>query len=241
MLFFSFSHLQCPPFAIWNPGHDVWEAAEMARPMAHVRLHASAHGASRRVSEAPTRLRAKVESGHPDALRRRKQAEARRAEQRKDGVDAERNTCWWESGDETHVMEVKGLEELARVLRGAAEKADRESKLVVVKYFAPWCNGCRTLFPKVLQLAEKNPQVTFVKMNVGEDENLAESLGVTRLPYFQFYNGGEGIVTHFNASLMPDKLRRLRAAVEYYQSPDSCLLEMVGLPPALEEAVRGSE
>ena len=41
----------------------------------------------------------------------------------------------------------------------------RDSQLVVVDFFAPWCSACRRLFPKLLQLAENNPDVLFVKVD----------------------------------------------------------------------------
>eukprot|EP00236_Picocystis_salinarum_P004010 CAMPEP_0183830800 /NCGR_PEP_ID=MMETSP0807_2-20130328/4234_1 /TAXON_ID=88271 /ORGANISM="Picocystis salinarum, Strain CCMP1897" /LENGTH=336 /DNA_ID=CAMNT_0026076183 /DNA_START=52 /DNA_END=1063 /DNA_ORIENTATION=+ len=213
----------------------------MAQRNTHVLRSNGAGGAKKHCVSTSTRLRSAVESGHPDAVRRRKQAEARRAEHQTDVSQTSGSTCWWENDKGTNVRDVGGLDELAQLVRGTTNKAGRNGQLVVVKYFAPWCNGCRTLFPKVLQLAERYPNVTFVKMNVGEDEDLAESLGVTKLPYFQFYNGKEGIVAHFTASLMPDKLRRLRAAVEYYQSPDACLAETTELPHALEEALQSME
>lgn len=213
----------------------------MAQRNTHVLRTNGAEGAKKHCVSTSMRLRSAVESGHPDAVRRRKQAEARRAEHKTDVSQTSQSTCWWENDRGANVKDVGGLDELAHLLRGTNNGEEREGKLVVVKYFAPWCNGCRTLFPKVLQLAESNPNVTFVKMNVGEDEDLAESLGVTKLPYFQFYNGQKGIVTHFTASLMPDKLRRLRAAVEYYQSPEACLSETTELPQALEKALQSME
>ena len=42
----------------------------------------------------------------------------------------------------------------------------RSSQLVVVDFFAPWCSACRRLFPKLLQLAENNPDVLFVKVEI---------------------------------------------------------------------------
>ena len=37
-------------------------------------------------------------------------------------------------------------------------------QLVVVKFFAPWCQACKALYPKFIQIAEHNPDVTFVKV-----------------------------------------------------------------------------
>ena len=37
--------------------------------------------------------------------------------------------------------------------------------LVVVEFFAPWCQACKALYPKFIQIAEHNPDVTFVKVS----------------------------------------------------------------------------
>jgi hypothetical protein len=58
-------------------------------------------------------------------------------------------------------------------------------------------------------------QIQFVKVNTDLEElkSLAEMLGVDRLPYFHFYKGNDGLVTHFSASLHPCSLDRLRKAI----------------------------
>ena len=45
-------------------------------------------------------------------------------------------------------------------------RALSEYSLVVVDYFAPWCHACRSLYPKLRQIASANPDVLFVKVRL---------------------------------------------------------------------------
>ena len=58
-------------------------------------------------------------------------------------------------------------------------------------------------------------QVQFVKVNteLAELKDMSEMLGVDRLPYFHFYNGKDGLVEHFTASLHPNALERFRKTI----------------------------
>lgn len=44
------------------------------------------------------------------------------------------------------------------------QQGKNAGQLVVVKFFAPWCQACKALYPKFIQIAEHNPDVTFVKV-----------------------------------------------------------------------------
>jgi thiol-disulfide isomerase/thioredoxin len=101
----------------------------------------------------------------------------------------------------------------------------QQERLVVVDFFAPWCAACRRLFPKLLQLAENNPDVLFVKVNGGDDSLSAfvESLGVNKLPYFHFYRAGR-LTAHFAANLNKVSLLRAELAAQKDCQEPSCML-----------------
>merc|ERR1712167_283408 len=63
-------------------------------------------------------------------------------------------------------------------------------KLVVVDFTATWCGPCQMIAPLFGELAEKNPDVVFVKVDVDENQETAAACGINCMPTFQFYKNG---------------------------------------------------
>ena len=68
----------------------------------------------------------------------------------------------------------------------------------MLEFYVPACPACRSLAPKLRQLAADNPDVDFVTVNgeaSAEMSAAVEALGVDRLPYFAVYrkDGGERV------------------------------------------------
>mmetsp|Transcript_19422 Transcript_19422/g.27453 ORF Transcript_19422/g.27453 Transcript_19422/m.27453 type:complete len:107 (-) Transcript_19422:269-589(-) len=66
-------------------------------------------------------------------------------------------------------------------------------KLVVVDFTATWCPPCRMIGPKFEAMAEKYPNAEFVKVDVDEAQDVAEEVGISAMPTFQFYKDGERV------------------------------------------------
>eukprot|EP00475_Leptophrys_vorax_P006185 TRINITY_DN13799_c0_g1_i2.p2 TRINITY_DN13799_c0_g1~~TRINITY_DN13799_c0_g1_i2.p2 ORF type:complete len:154 (-),score=6.40 TRINITY_DN13799_c0_g1_i2:107-499(-) len=67
--------------------------------------------------------------------------------------------------------------------------AGPKGRLVVVYFFAPWCDACRGVHPMVMDMARANPDVLFLKFNVGDNRELGRALPVKIFPFFHFYRG----------------------------------------------------
>lgn len=79
---------------------------------------------------------------------------------------------------------------------------------VVVDFWAPWCGWCQRLAPGFDRLAsEFSGRITFVKVNVDEEQLLATRLGIQTLPTLTFLCGGR-VVEKFAGFLPEAALRR---------------------------------
>jgi len=81
-------------------------------------------------------------------------------------------------------------------------------KLIVVDFYADWCGPCRMIAPKLAAMAAEFAEKAMVlKVNVDECEDIAAEKGVSAMPTFQAYRGGEKVGEVVGAS--EEKLKAL--------------------------------
>jgi thioredoxin 1 len=77
-------------------------------------------------------------------------------------------------------------------------------KLVILYFSAPWCGPCKALGPILEQIdAEYSDKLEVVKVNIDEEEALAESYQVTSIPVMKIISGGESKKTIIGAKPKP--------------------------------------
>lgn len=77
-------------------------------------------------------------------------------------------------------------------------------KLVILYFSAPWCGPCKALGPILEQIdAEYSDKLEVVKVNIDEEEKLAESYQVTSIPVMKIISGGESKKTIIGAKPKP--------------------------------------
>ena len=52
---------------------------------------------------------------------------------------------------------------------------------------------CQMIGPVFEKMASENPGITFVKVDVDDSEEIAAACGISAMPTFQFFTGGEKI------------------------------------------------
>jgi thioredoxin 1 len=56
--------------------------------------------------------------------------------------------------------------------------------VVIVDFFANWCGPCKRIAPVFEELAQKVPEITFLKVNVDDSEALSSAFDIEALPTF---------------------------------------------------------
>lgn len=58
--------------------------------------------------------------------------------------------------------------------------------LVILDFYADWCGPCRAMNPVLEDLQKSNTGITIAKINVDNNQELAENFKVTAIPRFVF-------------------------------------------------------
>ncbi|MCE9598088.1 MAG: thioredoxin [Spirochaetia bacterium] len=79
------------------------------------------------------------------------------------------------------------------VMKDESFSQDTKEGLVLVDFWAEWCGPCRMVAPIVEELAGEMPNVKFGKVNVDENQGIAQTLGITAIPTLVLYKNGQPI------------------------------------------------
>jgi thioredoxin 1 len=72
----------------------------------------------------------------------------------------------------------------------------KSDKLVVVDFWAEWCGPCKMIAPLLDEVAKEMPEkVKIVKVNVDQEQDLAQKYGIYNIPTLLFFKGGAVVDT----------------------------------------------
>ncbi|MDD3528391.1 MAG: thioredoxin [Gallionellaceae bacterium] len=72
---------------------------------------------------------------------------------------------------------------------------------VVVDFWAPWCGPCRGFAPVFEAAAEKNPGITFAKVNTEEQQGIAAQFQIRSIPTLMIFR--EKVIIYAQPGALP--------------------------------------
>ena len=87
-----------------------------------------------------------------------------------------------------------------------------QDKLVVVDFWAVWCDPCLSIAPYVAELAaEYEGKALIGKYNVDDDNALSSEMGIRNIPTLLFFKGGKLVDKQVGASSKADLKAKIEA------------------------------
>ena len=83
------------------------------------------------------------------------------------------------------------MSEYVKVYTSEDLKPEKLNGLTLVDFWATWCGPCRMVAPIVEELASETPDVTFAKVDVDENPDVAMGLGITSIPTLILFKNGK--------------------------------------------------
>jgi thioredoxin 1 len=85
---------------------------------------------------------------------------------------------------------------------------------VVVDFWAEWCGPCRMIAPALEEIAtELGDKVKVVKLNIDENPNVANKLGIRSIPTLIVFKNGQAAAQKVGAAPKGELLRWISGAL----------------------------
>lgn len=92
---------------------------------------------------------------------------------------------------ENNLKEEEKMEILKVTSENFEEEVLKNEGTVLIDFYADWCGPCKMMAPVVEKIAEENPNLKVVKVNIDEEEALAIQYRVMSIPTFVILKNGE--------------------------------------------------
>ena len=71
------------------------------------------------------------------------------------------------------------------------ETLQSQGQKILVEFYASWCGPCKQLMPRLMNMESNYPSVKFLKVDIDENMEYAQSLGIMSVPTVMIFNGTE--------------------------------------------------
>lgn len=90
----------------------------------------------------------------------------------------------------------------------------KDDSIVLVDFWAEWCGPCRQFGPIFERVSEKNPDITFAKVDTEANQDLAAMAGIRSIPTLMIFRDGILLFNQAGAapeSALEDLITQVRA------------------------------
>lgn len=75
------------------------------------------------------------------------------------------------------------------------EKVTNSQEPILVDFFATWCGPCKAISPQIEKLSNEHTGIKFYQIDVDQLSEVAAENGISAMPTFLFFKGGEKVET----------------------------------------------
>lgn len=100
-----------------------------------------------------------------------------------------------------------------QVNQSVLEDLIETKKVVVADFFAAWCGPCKMLHPIFERVAENNQNLTFVRIDVDQDFDLAAKLGIQSIPTIIVFKDGKEVARKLGFMGQEDFEKFIKASI----------------------------
>lgn len=100
------------------------------------------------------------------------------------------------------------------------EKIATTNEIIVVDFWATWCGPCRAFGPIFESVSNKFSDIPFVKVDIDQSPDLAETAAIKAVPTIMIIKRGEVLYRQAGA-LRPDDLEDLVNQAKAYEPKDN--------------------
>lgn len=107
------------------------------------------------------------------------------------------------------------MSEVIELSKENFEKEIKDNKVVVIDFWAAWCGPCRTLSPILDELSEEmKGKVTFCKVNVDDNQELAAQHQIVSIPTVLIYKNGSQVDQFIGSYPKEEIIKKLQSVLE---------------------------